>query len=94
MSVQNTPEAESLRDLAVKRLRKQHDFKIHLLIYVLVNAFLVVIWSMSGTGFFWPVFPIFGWGIGVAANAFDAYGRETPTESQITREMDRLRGQR
>lgn len=94
MGVQNTPEAESLRDLAVKRLRKQHDFKIHLLIYVLVNAFLVVIWSMSGTGFFWPVFPIFGWGIGVAANAFDAYGRETPTESQITREMDRLRGQR
>ena len=94
MSSQLAPEgAETLREQAVKRLRKQHDFKVHLLIYVAVNSFLVVIWWMTGVGFFWPAFPIFGWGIGVVANAYDAYGSDTPTESQISREIDRLRQQ-
>jgi hypothetical protein len=37
------------------------------------------------------VFPIFGWGIGVVVNAWDADGREGVTEEQIQREIDRLR---
>jgi hypothetical protein len=41
--------------------------------------------------FFWPVFPIFGWGIGVAANWWDAYIRAVPTEKEIRAEMLRLR---
>jgi hypothetical protein len=80
-----------LRDRAIKRLKKQADFRAHLLIYLLVNGFLVVIWAVTGAGFFWPVFPIVGWGIGVAANAWDAFSRDIPTETQIKREMDRMR---
>jgi 2TM domain len=54
------------RDKAVAQLKKRRDFRGHLLVYVLVNAFLVVIWAVTDVhGFFWPVFPIFGWGIGV-----------------------------
>jgi hypothetical protein len=30
-------------------------------------------------------------GIGVAANAWDAYSRDLPTETEIRREMNRLR---
>lgn len=90
MSAETTT-AESLRDRAVKRLRKQRDFRIHLLIYVTVNAFLVVIWAMTGAPFFWPVFVMAGWGIGIVANAYDAYGRDVPSEEQISREMDKLR---
>ena len=41
-------------------------------------------------GFFWPVFPIAGWGIGVIMNAWDVYGRQEITEEDIHREMDRL----
>ena len=67
-----TPDDTVLRELAVKQLKKQADFRVHLMIYVLVNAFLTVIWAMTGAGFFWPIFPIVGWGIGVAANAWDA----------------------
>ena len=85
------PQSEGLRDRAVKRLKKKSDFRIHLLIYVMVNIFLVVIWAMTGAGFFWTVFSIVGWGIGVVANAWDAYGGgDDPTESQISREMDKL----
>ena len=87
----STTDDQALRDRAVKRLKKQRDFRIHLLMYVLINGLLVVIWAMTGAGFFWPIFPIAGWGIGVAANAWDAYGRDVPTEAEIRREMDRLR---
>jgi len=84
------PSTDELRERAVKRLRKKSDFKIHLLIYLTVNALLVIVWAMTGSPFFWPIFPIAGWGIGVMANAWDAYGRDVPTESQIRHEMDKL----
>ena len=84
------PETDDLRERALKRLKKKSDFKIHLSIYLAVNAFLVIVWSMTGSPFFWPIFPIAGWGIGVMANAWDAYGRDVPTESQIRHEMEKL----
>jgi 2TM domain len=83
---------DALREAAVTRLRKKRDFGMHALIYLLVNAFLVVIWAVTGSDFFWPIFPIAGWGIGLAANAWDVYGRRPISESEIRREMERLRG--
>ncbi len=85
--------AEDLREHAVSRLKKQRDFKVHALMFVAVNALLVGIWAVTSPGdFFWPIFPLLGWGIGLAANAWDAYGRKPITEDQIQREMDRLGG--
>ncbi len=86
----STNEDERLREEARTRLKKRSDFHAHVLVYVLVNTFLVIIWAMTGAGFFWPVFPIVGWGIGVVMNGWDVY-REPPSEEQIRREMDRLR---
>lgn len=85
----DTPELAP-RDKAVQRLRKRRDFHGHLLIYALVNAFLVVIWAVIGWhGFFWPVFLIVGWGIGVVMNAWDVYWRRDITEEDIQHELDR-----
>lgn len=91
MSIDNTTQDAALRELALGRLKKQADFKLHAMIYLLVNGFLVIIWWMTGVPFFWPVFPIFGWGIGVAANWWDAYLRAVPTESEIRAEVAKLR---
>jgi hypothetical protein len=65
-----------LREQAIAQLKKKRDFRSHVFIYVAVNAVLVVIWAVVGGGFFWPIFPILGWGVGVAANAWDVYGRK------------------
>jgi hypothetical protein len=81
---------DMLRERAVKRLKKRRDFKAHLLVYTMVNSFLVVIWFVTGHGFFWPVFPIVGWGIGVVMNAWDVFHDEEFTEDEIAREMERL----
>ncbi len=83
---------DALREQAVARLKKKRDFRTHLFMYVTVNAMLVVIWVItSDGGLFWPIFPMLGWGIGVAANAWDVYGRKPLTEEEIEREAQRLR---
>jgi len=82
---------QRVREQAIERLKKRRDFKMHVLMYVTVNAFLVAIWAVSDSGFFWPIFPILGWGIGVVANAYDVYGRKPISEEEIRREVDRLR---
>lgn len=83
---------QEIRNQAIERLKKKRDFKTHVLMYVTVNAFLVVIWAISDSGFFWPIFPILGWGIGVIANAWDVYGRKPITEDEIEREVGRIQG--
>jgi hypothetical protein len=80
-----------LRERAIKRLKKRRDFRGHLLIYTLVNAFLVVIWAVTSPGgFFWPIFPIVGWGIGVIMNAWDVYFAEDFSEEDIHKEIEHL----
>jgi hypothetical protein len=88
--VQPTTE-EALRKRAVQRLQKQAEFRTHLVIFLATNALLVAIWWTTGTAFFWPVFPIFGWGIGLVAHGWEAYGPDRPTEKRIRAEMDKLR---
>lgn len=84
-----------LRDAAVGQLKKRRDFRGHVLIFALVNAFLVVIWALTDIhGFFWPVFAIGGWGIAVIMNAWDVYWRPEITEDDIRRETERQRRRR
>jgi hypothetical protein len=82
---------DELRQAAIKQLRKKRDFQSHLLAYVLVNLFLNGIWWLTSPGgFYWPLFPMLGWGIGLAFHGWDAYGASTPTEESIQAEMARL----
>ena len=82
---------DPVRDRAIKQLKKRHDFTTHLLVYVLVNSFIVVIWAITNSGgFFWPVFPIVGWGIGLVMNAWDVWHPAEFDEDQIHREMRRI----
>jgi hypothetical protein len=92
MTEQVREEEEQLRDLAIRRIRRRLDFKAHLFAFVVVNGFIVAIWALTGSGFFWPIFPMLGWGIGVAFNAWDVYVRAEPTEEQVICEMEELRG--
>ena len=82
---------QQLRERALAVLKKKRDFIAHLLAYLVVNGMLVTIWfTTSGHGFFWPMFPILGWGIGLFFHGWEVY-QGSPSEEQVRREMDRLR---
>lgn len=85
-----TIESDDLRGLARSRLVKRREFIAHLAAYTLVNVFLVAVWAFTGAGFFWPVFPIFGWGIGVFFHGWDTFS-EPLSEDRIDQEVERLR---
>ena len=90
MTSMETARDTELRERAIKRLKKRRDFRAHILVYTLVNAFLVVIWVLTSPGgFFWPIFPIVGWGIGVVMNAWDVYSPDDFTEEDIEKEIER-----
>lgn len=54
---------------AIRRIRAKRAFWVHLTVYILVNTFLVFVWATTAGDSFWPVWPMFGWGIGLAAHA-------------------------
>jgi hypothetical protein len=86
----NDTREQAAHDQAVTQLKKRRDFHAHLLVYVLFNAFLVAIWAVIGVHwFFWPIFPIAGWSIGVVMNAWDVYWRHPITEADIQHEIER-----
>jgi hypothetical protein len=78
------------REAAVKRLKERRDFWSHVVVYVLVNALLVVVWAVtSGSlGNFWPMWPILGWGIALALHARDVF-RKPISEEAIRKEMEK-----
>ena len=91
-----TPE-DDLRARAEVRVKAREDFRIHFLIYLLVNGFLWVIWFTSdrAEGVPWPAFATLGWGIGLVAHWWTVYGvNDARREAEIQKEMRRLRGDR
>lgn len=51
-------------------VQKLRQFYTAILIYGVVNLGLVLIWAISGSGYFWPIWVIIGWGIGLGVHAF------------------------
>jgi hypothetical protein len=84
-----TTDQTEARELARKRLQARRDFGSHVVVYVVVNAFLVLAWALSDRGYFWPGWVMAAWGIGLLLNGWDVYGRRPITEADIDRELHR-----
>jgi hypothetical protein len=90
MTTYQVPPDTDLRQRAIDRLRKKRGLSAHLLAYVTVNLLLAGIWlATTPHGFYWPLIPMLGWGIGVAFNIWDVYASQ-PDEKRIEREMRRI----
>jgi hypothetical protein len=82
-----------LRDRAVKSLNAKRDFMAHLATFVGVSILMILIWALTGTeNFFWPIFPIAGWGIfGVVPHWWSVYKAKGITEDKIQAEMEKMK---
>lgn len=79
------------RDRARTRIKKRRDLRTHALVFALVNAAVIGIWAVTDSGgFFWPVFPIVFWGIGLVMNAWDVYYSSDISEQDVDRELSRM----
>lgn len=70
-------------------------FRAHAIAYGMVNGMLVGIYELTTPhGFFWPFFPIAGWGIGVVFNAFGVRASQRHQyEKRVKRLEKRARGE-
>ena len=57
--------------------------------YVVINAFLVGIWAVAGSGYFWPGWVLAGWGVLLLLDTWDAYLRHDVTDADVQREMNK-----
>jgi hypothetical protein len=89
MDATTTTAEPDLREQAITELRKRRELGGHVLAFVMVNTFMVVIWYLTGAGFFWPAFLIFGWGIGVIFHVWDVLS-PAPSEAAIRSAMNRI----
>ena len=83
-----------LRRLAERRADVKLGFRTHFMAYLLVNAGLVVINLVTSPGYFWAIWPIIGWGLGLAAHFVAVYHfggdvRERAVEAEIRRLKER-----
>ena len=89
--------SDNIRALAEERADNKIHFFKNLKIYVIVNAFLAVINFLFTPHFWWVLFPVFFWGIGVFVDflkAFvfaDKFDTEAYRERKIQEEMEKLR---
>lgn len=59
-----------------KQRQRQHairtSLRIHAAVFVFIQVLLVTVWALTGAGFPWFVFPLLGWGAGLAAHFYAA----------------------
>jgi hypothetical protein len=76
------------RERARKQIVKRRNLQGGFVAYVVVNAFLIGIWAVSGRGYFWPGWVLGGWGVGMVMGLWD-YFRGPITEADIDEELRR-----
>ena len=65
--------AQLVRDLPQRRRpsrgprRRGNGMRPELRPFLAVTALLVTIWALTGMGYFWPIWPILGWGVPLLA---------------------------
>jgi hypothetical protein len=77
------------REAAIRRLKAKRGFTVHAAVFVIVNILLVAIWATSGGGYFWPIWPFLGWGIGLAFHGWSVYFQGPISEDDIRREIEK-----
>ena len=96
------PMVVPLTDEQITKMAKARvGFKVHAIVYVLVNLFLMGVWMLTGgtgwmhdgvadpdAGDYWPMWTHLGWGLGLAIHGFMVYG---PGSGMQQREEEKIR---
>lgn len=86
---------DRLREKAARRLRARRALPRAIVNFVIVNAVLIVIWAVTGRGYFWPGIVLGCWGFFLVLDIWTAwtpfvYVPRPVTDEEIDREVQRL----
>jgi fatty acid desaturase len=84
-------EPDEDRKAARKRLEDKRKFRSDVFAYVVVNAFLVLVWALGERGDFWPGWVMAGWGVLLLLDYYRVFLREPITEADVEQEVRRGR---
>ena len=81
---------DDIRRLAISRLSRKRAYRHQVINYLWVNALLIVVWALTGFGSFWPIYPIFGWGVALLIQGWKITHphRHSFSEEEINREIE------
>jgi len=84
---------EQIYEEAKKRVEARKGFYTHLIVYICVNIFLIIIWAFpAGGGFPWFLFPLCGWGIGILFHGLGVFVFERKLDkAAIEKEAEKIR---
>jgi fatty acid desaturase len=83
------PPAFDPRVTARKTLEQKRRFRMDVVSYLVINAFLIGIWAFTGAGYFWPGWVLAGWGVALLLDAWQTYFQHPVTELDVEREVER-----
>lgn len=75
----------ALREREARRIARRQWFWLHFAVFAMVQIFLLIVWWLSSSHYPWFIFPLFGWGIVIAAHAVYAFLVRDPEEIMIER---------
>ena len=76
---------------ARKRVIERREFGSHLVVYVVVNGFFILMWAATGAGYFWPAWVMGCWGMGLVLHAWETFVRRAVTDADVEAELERER---
>lgn len=89
-------ETNQQKDERLWRIAKARaGFRNHLMTYLIINGALWVIWLLTDSGHDgppWPVWPMFGWGLALAFQYYNAFHKDPYGDA--TREYEKLQQER
>jgi hypothetical protein len=77
----------ALREREARRIARQQWFWLHGAVFLTIQVFLFVIWVLGDRSYPWFIFPLFGWGILIAAHAVYAFVVRDAEEIMVERAM-------
>ena len=86
-----------LRHQALAQVKRKREFKTAIAAYLVVNAFLWIIWLLSdergdANGVPWPLWVTAFWGLGMVLSAWNVYGQRPISESEVDEELRKIQG--
>lgn len=57
----------------------------HIAVFAIVSSGLTAIWAAAGFGYFWPIWPMIGWGMVISGHACSVYFLQTAKDAEAAR---------